>query len=57
MLSLIVAKGKNNEIGKDNKLLWDLPEDTTTFNLFGKRRPMLSYVFLPIITVLPFVNF
>ena len=31
MLSLIVAKGKNNEIGKDNKLLWDLPEDMKNF--------------------------
>ena len=31
MLSLIVVKGKNNEIGKDNKLLWDLPEDMKHF--------------------------
>ena len=31
MLSLIVVKGKNNEIGKDNKLLWDLPEDMKNF--------------------------
>ena len=27
MLSIIVAIAKNNAIGKDNKLLWHLPED------------------------------
>lgn len=31
MLSLIVAKAKNNVIGKDNKLLWHLPEDLKRF--------------------------
>ena len=31
MLSIIVAKGKNNVIGKDNKLLWKLPEDLKRF--------------------------
>ena len=31
MLSIIVAKAKNNIIGKDNKLLWDLPEDLKRF--------------------------
>ena len=30
-LSLIVAIGKNNEIGKDNKLLWNIPEDLNFF--------------------------
>ena len=27
MLSIIVAIAKNNAIGKDNKLIWHLPED------------------------------
>ena len=31
MLSIIVAKAKNNVIGKDNKLLWNLPEDLKRF--------------------------
>lgn len=31
MLSIIVAKAKNNIIGKDNKLLWDLPADLKRF--------------------------
>ncbi len=30
-LSLIVAVGQNNEIGKDNKLLWHLPNDLKFF--------------------------
>ena len=31
MLSIIVAKSKNNIIGKDNKLLWHLPADLKRF--------------------------
>ena len=31
MLSIIVAKAKNNLIGKDNKLLWHLPDDLKRF--------------------------
>ena len=31
MLSIIVAKGKNNIIGKDNKIIWHLPEDLKRF--------------------------
>lgn len=31
MLSIIVAKSKNNVIGKDNKLLWHLPDDIKRF--------------------------
>ena len=27
MLSIIVAKSKNNAIGKDNKLFWKIPDD------------------------------
>lgn len=31
MLSIIVAKSKNNVIGKDNKIEWDIPEDRKRF--------------------------
>lgn len=31
MLSIIVAKAKNNIIGKDNKLVWNLPADLKHF--------------------------
>ena len=31
MLSIIVAKGKNNIIGKDNEMVWHLPEDLKHF--------------------------
>ena len=31
MLSIIVAKAKNNIIGKDNKLIWHIPEDLKRF--------------------------
>lgn len=31
MLSIIVAIGKNGEIGKENTLLWDLPRDMKYF--------------------------
>ena len=31
MLSLIVAKAKNNIIGKDNHLLWHIPDDLKRF--------------------------
>ncbi|WP_068268489.1 dihydrofolate reductase [Caviibacter abscessus] len=31
MLSIVVAVGKNLEIGKDNKLLWHIPEDLKHF--------------------------
>lgn len=31
MLSIIVAKAKNNIIGKDNELIWHLPEDLKRF--------------------------
>ena len=31
MLSIIVAISENNVIGKDNKLLWHLPEDLKRF--------------------------
>lgn len=31
MLSIVVSKAKNNIIGKDNKVLWNLPEDLKHF--------------------------
>lgn len=31
MISIIVAVGKNNAIGKNNRLLWNLPEDMKHF--------------------------
>ncbi len=31
MLSIVVAKAKNNIIGKDNKLLWNIPDDLKHF--------------------------
>ena len=31
MLSIVVAKAKNNIIGKENKLVWKLPEDLKHF--------------------------
>ena len=31
MLSIVVAKAKNNIIGKDNKIIWNLPEDLKHF--------------------------
>lgn len=31
IVSIIAAIGKNNELGKDNKLLWSLPEDLKLF--------------------------
>ena len=31
MLSIIVAKSKNNAIGKDNKLFWKIPDDLKRF--------------------------
>ena len=34
MLSIIVAIAKNNAIGKDNQLLWHLPEDLKRFKRF-----------------------
>ena len=31
MLSIIVAISENNVIGKDNKMIWNLPEDLKRF--------------------------
>ena len=40
-LSLIVAVGKNMEIGKDNKLIWHLPEDLKRFKSITSGNAML----------------
>ena len=49
MLSIIVAKAKNNIIGKDNNLIWHIPEDlkrfkklTTGHNIIMGRRTFES---------------
>ena len=54
-LSLIVAIGKNNEIGKDNKLLWHIPEDLDFFkkNTLGKTILMGSNTFYSLPKMLP----
>ena len=36
MFSLIVAVGENNEIGKNNGLLWHIPEDLKNFKKITK---------------------
>ena len=38
MLSIIVAIAKNNVIGKDNKLIWHLPEDLKRFKLLTQEK-------------------
>ena len=54
-LSLIVAIGKNNEIGKDNKLLWHIPEDLKFFKELttGKTILMGSNTFYSLPGLLP----
>lgn len=39
--SLIVAMGKNREIGLDNKLLWHIPDDMKNFVRITKGKPIL----------------
>lgn len=55
MLTLIVAIGKNNEIGKDNKLLWHIPEDLKFFKekTTGKTIVMGSNTFYSLPGLLP----
>lgn len=54
-LSLIVAIGKNNEIGKNNRLLWHIPEDLKFFKeqTIGKTILMGSNTFYSLPGVLP----
>jgi dihydrofolate reductase len=41
MISLIAAIGKNRELGKDNKLLWHIPEDLKRFRELTKGHPII----------------
>lgn len=41
MLSIIVAKSKNNVIGKDNKLIWRLPDDIKRFKELTKNHVII----------------
>lgn len=41
MLSLIVAVGENNEIGKDGKMPWHLPADLKHFKALTLGRPVI----------------
>lgn len=41
MATIIVAMGKNNEIGKDNELLWHLPKDLKHFKNLTSGHPIV----------------
>ena len=41
MISIIAAIGKNNELGKDNKLLWKLPADMRHFIKITSGHPVI----------------
>ncbi|MGL6039278.1 MAG: dihydrofolate reductase [Soonwooa sp.] len=41
MVSIVVAMGKNNAIGKDNQLLWHLPEDLKHFKNLTSGHPII----------------
>lgn len=41
MISLIVAMGRNREIGKDNKLLWNIKEDLRWFKMHTIYKPVI----------------
>ncbi len=55
MLSIIVAIARNNVIGKDNKLIWHLPEDLKRFKELttGKTIIMGKNTFISLGRVLP----
>src|SRR3989344_9406281 len=40
-ISMIAAIGKNRELGKDNKLLWDLPEDLARFRALTRNHVVI----------------
>lgn len=40
-ISIIAAIGKNRELGKDNKLLWNIPEDLKHFREITKGHPII----------------
>lgn len=41
MITIIAAIGKNNELGKDNQLLWHLPEDLKHFKSLTSGHPII----------------
>ncbi|MGX9986817.1 dihydrofolate reductase [Chryseobacterium sp. POL2] len=41
MISIVVAMGKNNAIGKENQLLWHLPEDLKHFKNLTSGHPII----------------
>lgn len=41
MLSIIAAIGDNRELGKDNKLLWDIPEDMEHFRSLTRNHTVI----------------
>lgn len=41
MLSIIAIIGKNRELGKDNKLLWNIPSDLKRFKQITKGHPVI----------------
>ena len=41
MITIIAAIGKNNEIGKDNQLLWNIPEEMKVFIQHTKNKTVL----------------
>ena len=41
MISLIAAIGKNNELGKDNKLVWNMPTDLEFFRKKTSGHPVI----------------
>ena len=41
MITLIVAMGKNREIGKENQLLWHLPKDLKRFKELTSGHPII----------------
>lgn len=41
MISMIAAIGRNREIGKDNQLLWDIPEDMRFFRDTTRGKPVI----------------
>lgn len=54
-ISMIAAIGKNNELGKDNKLIWNLPNDLKFFRSItnGKNIVMGSNTFYSLPKLLP----
>ena len=41
MINIIAAIGKNRELGKDNKLLWHIPQDLKRFKLITNKHTVI----------------